>query len=183
MFLWWLFSCIWYYFCSLVWDFVGVITTAFISWITPQLFFTLLFHPQVSDMDSFSSGNIHCCKGVVQSRNNNRLTNNVDPDEPACLDLHCLQRSVGMKELKCKEKNKYGDIKERTFKYIENFTSKTWKNSDKKLIFFHMAAQNIDCGYSLELPRRGGSNEYPQSMFWAEIRKTTYTPVNPSFTT
>ena len=26
-------------------------------------------------------------------------------------------------------------------------------------------AQNIDCGYSLEPPRRGGSNEYPQSMF------------------
>ena len=27
----------------------------------------------------------------------------------------------------------------------------------------------IDCGYSLEPPRRGGSNECPQSMFWAEI--------------
>ena len=25
--------------------------------------------------------------------------------------------------------------------------------------------QNIDCGYSLEPPRRGGSNVYPQSMF------------------
>ena len=25
--------------------------------------------------------------------------------------------------------------------------------------------QNIDCGYSLEPPRRGGSNEYPQFMF------------------
>ena len=25
--------------------------------------------------------------------------------------------------------------------------------------------------YSLEPPRRGGSNEYPQSMFWAEIWK------------
>ena len=29
----------------------------------------------------------------------------------------------------------------------------------------------IDCGYSLEPPRRGGSNEYPQSIFWAEIWK------------
>ena len=29
------------------------------------------------------------------------------------------------------------------------------------LFFF----QNIDCGYMLEPPRRGGSNEYPQSMF------------------
>ena len=28
-----------------------------------------------------------------------------------------------------------------------------------------ISAQNIDCGYSLEPPRRGGSNEYPQSMF------------------
>ena len=35
----------------------------------------------------------------------------------------------------------------------------------KILIFFHISAQNIDCGYSLEPPRRGGSNEYPQSMF------------------
>ena len=48
--------------------------------------------------------------------------------------------------------------------------------------FFHISAQNIDCGYFLEPPRRGGSNEYPQSMFWAEIRKIMYTPVNPSFT-
>ena len=52
----------------------------------------------------------------------------------------------------------------------------------KILIFFHISAQNIDCGYSLEPPRRGGSNEYPQFMFWAEIRKIMYTPVNPSFT-
>ena len=28
---------------------------------------------------------------------------------------------------------------------------------------FHISAQNIGCGYSLE--RRGGSNEYTQSMF------------------
>ena len=34
----------------------------------------------------------------------------------------------------------------------------------------------------LEPPRWGGSNEYPQSMFLAEIRKIIYTPVNPSFT-
>ena len=29
----------------------------------------------------------------------------------------------------------------------------------------------MDCGYSLGPPRRGGSNEYPQSMFGAEISK------------
>ena len=38
-------------------------------------------------------------------------------------------------------------------------------------IIFLISAQNIDCGHSLESPRRFGSNEYPQSMFWAEIWK------------
>ena len=47
---------------------------------------------------------------------------------------------------------------------------------------FHISAQNLNCGYSLESPRRGDSNEYPQSIFWAEVRKIMYTPVNPSFT-
>ena len=32
-------------------------------------------------------------------------------------------------------------------------------------IIFLIFAQNIDCGYSLEPPRRGSSNEYPQSTF------------------
>ena len=32
-------------------------------------------------------------------------------------------------------------------------------------LFFLFFLQNIDCGYSLEPPRRGGSNMYPQSMF------------------
>ena len=65
-----------------------------------------------------------------------------------------------------------------------------WKFYNQKLATFqiknsnivHISAKNIDCGYSLEPPRRGGSNEYLQSMFWAEIRKIIYTPVNPSFT-
>ena len=52
----------------------------------------------------------------------------------------------------------------------------------KKYVIFHISAQNIDYGYSLELPRWGSSNEYPQSMFWAEIRKIMHSPVNPSFT-
>ena len=40
-------------------------------------------------------------------------------------------------------------------------------------LFLLFLLKNIDCGYSLEPPRRGGSNEYPQSMFWAEIWKTS----------
>ena len=57
----------------------------------------------------------------------------------------------------------------------ENFH---WKIFDIFLIF----AQNIDCGYRLEPPRRGGSNEYPQSMFWSKNKKNRYTPAYPSFT-
>ena len=52
------------------------------------------------------------------------------------------------------------------FKYIEYFTTK------KKEIFqiknsyiFQISAQNIDCWYSLEPPRQGGSTEYSQFMF------------------
>ena len=51
--------------------------------------------------------------------------------------------------------------KTRLLKYIDNFTSKNWKISDKKLIFFIFLLKNIDCGYSLEPPRWGSSNEYP----------------------
>ena len=56
--------------------------------------------------------------------------------------------------------------KTRLFKYAEHFTTKCWKLSDKKSEIFHIAAQNIDCGYPLELPFRGGSNEYPHFMFF-----------------
>ena len=64
------------------------------------------------------------------------------------------------------------------FKYIENFSTKKGKISDKKNSdIFHIPAQSIDCGYSLEPPRRGGSYEYPQSMLFSKIRKIMYTPV------
>ena len=42
-------------------------------------------------------------------------------------------------------------------------------------LFFLFLLQNIDCGYSLEPPRRGGSNEYPQSMFWSKNKKNIKT--------
>ena len=48
---------------------------------------------------------------------------------------------------------------------------------------FHISAQNIDCGYSLELPRWGGSNEYtyPQSMFLSRNKKNNVYPCKPQF--
>ena len=47
---------------------------------------------------------------------------------------------------------------------------------------FHNSAQNIDCGYFLEPPRRAVLTSTHNLCFWAEIRKLMYTPVNPSFT-
>ena len=38
-------------------------------------------------------------------------------------------------------------------------------------IIFLISAQKHRLWYSLEPPRRGGANEYPKSMFWAEIWK------------
>ena len=38
-------------------------------------------------------------------------------------------------------------------------------------IIFLISAQNIDCGYSLEPPRRGGSNEYPYLCFEQKYEK------------
>ena len=47
-------------------------------------------------------------------------------------------------------------------------------------IFFLIFAQNIDCGYTLEPPHRGSSNEYPQSMFWNKNKKICIPPI-PQF--
>ena len=51
------------------------------------------------------------------------------------------------------------------------------KNSD----IFHISAQNIDWGYWLEPPRRGGSNEYPQSMILNRNKKNNVYPCKPQF--
>ena len=82
-----------------------------------------------------------------------------------------------------RESTKY-ITKRRQFKYIEKFTTKKKKeniqitNSD----IFHISAQNVDCGYSLEeSPHRGGSKEYPQSMFLSRSKKNNVHPCKPQF--
>ena len=55
------------------------------------------------------------------------------------------------------------------------------KNQIKNTDIFHITAQNIDCGYSLEPPLRGGSNEYPQSMFLSRNKKNNVYPCKPQF--
>ena len=59
-------------------------------------------------------------------------------------------------------------------KKIESFQIKT-------LIFFHISAQNIDYGHSLGSPRRGGSNEYPQSIFLSRNKNNNVYPCKLQF--
>ena len=77
----------------------------------------------------------------------------------------------------------FADItKTRLFKYIENFTTKKRENFQiRHSYIFHISAQNIECGYSLELLQRGGSNEYPPSMFLSRNKKNNVYPCKPQF--
>ena len=61
--------------------------------------------------------------------------------------------------------------------YHQNNENFHCKNSD----IFYFSAQNIDCGYPLEPPRWGGSNEYPQSMFLSKNKKNNVYPCKPQF--
>ena len=90
---------------------------------------------------------------------------------PQCLELHTVWNKFPWPPIK----------KTRLFKYIENFTTKKLKVSDKTSDIFHISTQNIDCGYSLEPPRRGGSNKYPQSMFLSRNKKNNVYPCKPQF--
>ena len=51
------------------------------------------------------------------------------------------------------------------------------KNSNS----FNISAQNIDCDYLLEPPRRGGSNKYPLSMFLSSNKKIKVYPCKTKF--
>ena len=55
------------------------------------------------------------------------------------------------------------------------------KFSNKISDIFHISVQNINCGYSLDLPQQGSSNEYPQSMFLSRNKKNNVHPCKPQF--
>ena len=60
-----------------------------------------------------------------------------------------------------------------------HYTEKNSAVEIKNFGILNLIARNIDCGYTLEPPHQGGSNEYPQSMFWSKNNKNRYTPVYP----
>ena len=70
--------------------------------------------------------------------------------------------------------NAYANILKMLPPKNENFQI---KNSD----IFLISAQNMDCGYSLEPPRRDGSNEYPQSMLLSRNKKNNVYLCKPQF--
>ena len=103
--------------------------------------------------------------------------------KPTALDLHCLQRQGISGFCRTRDKEEYLVI---ILGYFFLFITKTCLyNFDPLKPHFYIvklgftgvyiicliSAQNIDCGYLLELPHWGGSNEYPQSMFWVELWK------------
>ena len=55
------------------------------------------------------------------------------------------------------------------------------KNQIKNSDIFHISAQNIDCGYTLELPQWGSSNKSPQSMFLSKNKKNNIYPCKAQF--
>ena len=82
-----------------------------------------------------------------------------------------LRHSVGWSTLR---KHAYWNLLKILSPKNENFLF-------KKIWYFHISAQNIDCGYLLEPPRWGGSNEYPQSMFLSRNKKNNVYPCTPQF--
>ena len=64
---------------------------------------------------------------------------------------------------------------------LSNLPPKTESFQIKILVVFINYAQNIYFGYSLEPPRRGGSNEYPQSMFLSRNMKIKVYSCKPQF--
>ena len=59
---------------------------------------------------------------------------------------------------------------------------KNVKNFLLKLSTFTTSEKSVHYMGMLDWPRRGGSNKYPQSMFWSKNMKNIYTPAYPSFT-
>ena len=79
-------------------------------------------------------------------------------------------------------KKRYEHYENMPMQYTEIFKVIKIKDvQQEKFDIFLIFAPNIDCGYTLELPHRGGSNEYPQSMFWSKSKKNRYTSRIPQF--
>ena len=75
----------------------------------------------------------------------------------------------------------YHNTKTCLFKYIENFSNKNWKLSNKIFDIFHISAQNIDFEYSLNRLAGVVLTRTHILCVWAEIRKNNVNPCKPQF--
>ena len=71
--------------------------------------------------------------------------------------------------------------KTRLFKYIENFTTKQWIFSGWKFWYISYFCSKHGLWVLVRTPIRGGSNEYPQSMFFSRNEKNNVYPCKPQF--
>ena len=62
-------------------------------------------------------------------------------------------------------KKSHQTLRPRSCRVNQNFDISWILDLGLGIPIFLILLKNIDCGYSLEPPRRGGSNMYPQSMF------------------
>ena len=123
---------------------------------------------------------------LIPADKSDTFANNVDPDETwwaasSGFTLFATVFDFRLKPLLHQRTSKLKDRRVHFSNHHENMPIWIWPPSTPfsivKLgftgvyIIFLILLNNIDCGYSLEPPHRGGSNEYPQSMFWAEIWK------------
>ena len=103
-----------------------------------------------------------------ETKINSRMVNSADPDKIARYSSGSAFCSSKIFVLVCSH------YENTPIQINWKFHHQNWKFSNKNSDFFyHISALNIDCGYSLEPPRRGGSTNL---YFWAEIRKIMYTP-------
>ena len=104
------------------------------------------------------------------------MTNNADPDQLASEEANWSGSTLFAKvwHLSALRKHAYSNIMKILPTKNENFQKKI-------LIFFLFLLKNINCKYSLEPPRRGGSNEYAQSMFLSRNKKNNVYPCKPQF--
>ena len=95
----------------------------------------------------------------------------------------CLRANKKEKEKKSFQNTEMSWVSLRKHAYSKalKFYHQKRKVTDKNSDIFHISAQNIDCEYSLEPPRRGSSNEYPQFMFLRRNKKNNVFPCKPQF--
>ena len=62
--------------------------------------------------------------------------------------------------------------------YSVTFSALKIENFNGKYFIFILFLPKTDCGYMLEPPGRGSSNEYPQFMFWIKNEKKIGIPLH-----